>query len=42
MVRNAYGMAIPKKNHRYSLRFLGEKVEHMLESDREKIWRGGE
>ena len=36
MVRNAYGMAIPEKNRRFSSRKIDEKIENVLESGREK------
>ena len=36
MVRNAYGMAIPKKNPRFILRKINEKNKKVLELGREK------
>ena len=42
MVRNAYGMAIPEKNRRFSSRKLNEKKEKVLELGREKRWRSFE
>ena len=42
MVRNAYEIAIPEKNRRFSLGEIDENYEKVLELGREKRWRGGE
>ena len=36
MVRNAYGMAIPEKNHRFVFKKVDDKDEKVLELGREK------
>ena len=42
MVRNAYGMAIPKKNRRFFLEEKSMEKIKMFELGQEKIWRSFE